>query len=120
VKYDFCGACGNRLAFPQLRQQAATRSVFAAPQPKETLKETSLFDVLVSAPPVGKTVTLEVAPDHTLGSLVDTITSTLKLPKGKAFAIEHDGRLIEQADFGKTLGNLGIKETSKLTLRVVE
>lgn len=78
------------------------------------------FDILVSVPSVGKTVTLEVASDHTLGSLVETTVSTLKLPKDMIYAIEYAGRLLSQQDSGKSLGSLGIKEGSELTLRVVE
>jgi hypothetical protein len=78
------------------------------------------FEVSVSAPSVGKTVTLEVAPDHAAGSLVETLISTLGLPKGKAYAIEYEGKVISQIEFGKTLASFGIKEGSKLSLRVVE
>lgn len=80
----------------------------------------ALFEVSASVPSVGKTVTLEVAPDHTVGSLVETLTSTLDLPKGRAYAVEYEGRLISRAESGKTLATFGIKEGSKLSLRVVD
>jgi hypothetical protein len=79
-----------------------------------------LFEVSTGVPSVGKTVTLEVATDHTLRSLVETLISTLNLPKDRAFAVECGGKLISQAEFGKSLGTFGIKEGSKLSLRVVE
>lgn len=82
--------------------------------------QAGLFEVSVSVPSVGKTVTLEVAPNHTIGSLVESLTATLDLSEDKAYAVEYEGRLISQADFGKSLATLGIKEGSKLSLRVVE
>jgi hypothetical protein len=78
------------------------------------------FEVSVSVPSVGKTVALEVAPDHTVGSLVETLASTLGLPKNRAYAVEHAGKLIGQPDFGKSIATFAIKEGSKLSLRVVD
>ena len=78
------------------------------------------FDVPVNVPSVGKTVTLEVSPDHTVGSLVESVASTLKLPKGRTYAVEYGGKLIGQSEFGKTLATFGINEGSRLSLRVVE
>jgi hypothetical protein len=86
----------------------------------EEATQAGLFEVSVGVPSVGKTVTLEVAPDHTLGLLVETLVSTLDLRGDKRYAVEYAGRLIGQPDFGKTLAKLGIKEGSKLSLRVVE
>jgi hypothetical protein len=82
--------------------------------------ESPLFDVAINVPSVGKTVTLELAPDHTVGSLVETLISTLNLPRDKAFVLDYGGRLIGQSDFGRTLDVLGITDTSKLSLLVVE
>jgi hypothetical protein len=84
---------------------------------RRPLSVAGLFEVSVSVPSVGKNVTLEVAPDHNVGSLVDSVASTLNLPKGKGYVVEYAGKLISRPDFGKTLGDLGIKEGSKLTLR---
>jgi len=78
------------------------------------------FEVSVNVPSMGKTVALEVAPDHTVGSLVESVTSALDLPKGRAYAVEYAGRLISQPDFGKSLAAFGMKQESNLTLRVVE
>lgn len=78
------------------------------------------FDISVTVPSVGKTVTLEVASDHTMKSLVETIVSTLNLPKDRTYTVEHAGEHINPPGFGKSLGNLGISERSKLTLRAVE
>jgi len=80
----------------------------------------AMFEVSASIPSAGKTVTLEVAPDHTIGSLVETIVSTLNLSKGRTYAVEYAGRLISQPEFGKSLAAFGIKEGSALSLRVVE
>ena len=79
-----------------------------------------VFEVSVSVPSAAKTVTLEVAADHTVGSLVETVTSALNLPKGRAYAVEYGGKLISRGDFGKLLSTFGIKESSKLSLRIVE
>lgn len=96
----------------------AALAVRRSDTPRKTTGE--LFEVSVSVPSVGKTVALEVAPNHSVGSLVETLTSTLELPSGRAYAIEYAGTLISQQDFGKTLGALGIREGSKLGLRVEE
>jgi len=78
------------------------------------------FEVSVNVPSAGKTVSIEAGPDHTVGSLVDTLMSTLNLPAGKAYAVEYTGKLISRPDFGKSLATFGINEGSKLSLRVVE
>ena len=83
-------------------------------------KRAGLFDISVGVPSVGKTVTLEAAPDHTVGSLVETLISTINIPKDKRCVLDYAGKLIGQQDFGKSLAALGIKEGSKLSLRVVE
>jgi hypothetical protein len=85
-------------------------------KPVSEPSRTGLFEVSVTVPSVGKTVSIEAGPDHTIGSLVESLASTLNLPKGKAYAVEYEGGLISQSDFGRTLGALGIKEGSKLTL----
>jgi hypothetical protein len=74
------------------------------------------FEVSIGIPSVGRTVTLETAPDHTIGSLVETLISTLNLPTGKTYAVEYGGKLISQGDFGKSLAAFRIKEGSKLRL----
>jgi hypothetical protein len=84
------------------------------------LPRTGLFEVSVTVPSVGKTVSIEAGPDHTVRSLVDTLMSTLELPKDKRCVLDYAGKLIGQQDFGKSLAALGIKEGSKLSLRVVE
>lgn len=79
-----------------------------------------LFEVSVAVPSVHRTVTLEVASNHTVGSLIEAVAMTLNLPRERKHALEHAGKVISQTDFGKSLGVLGIKEASKPTLRVVE
>jgi hypothetical protein len=90
------------------------------PVPVAEHAPTGLFTVTVSVPSVDKTVTIEVAPGHTVGSLVESLASTLKLPKDRTYVVEYAGKVVGQPDFRKTLGVLGIKEGSKLSLRVVE
>ena len=80
----------------------------------------SVFEVSVNVPSVGKTVKLEVASDHSVGELMETLISTLNLARSRAYALGHAKQLISKTDFGKTLGTLGIKEGSKLSLRVIE
>jgi hypothetical protein len=84
------------------------------------LPRAGLFEVSVNVPSAGKTVSIEAGPDHTVGSLVESLASTLNLPKGKAYTVEYAGKLISQADFGRTLGVFGIKEGSKLSFRVID
>lgn len=96
------------------RKRTRERVSPAAPVPA------GIFEVSVSVPSVSKTVTLEVAPDHTVGSLVESVASTLNLPKGRAYAVEYAGKLLSKPDFGESLATLGIKEGSKLSLRVVQ
>jgi hypothetical protein len=93
-----------------------TRKPVSAAEPPRT----GLFEVSVTVPSVGKTVSIEAGPDHTIGSLVDTLISTLNLPKNRAYTVEYAGKLVSQPDFGKTLATFGIKEGSKLSLRVLE
>jgi hypothetical protein len=87
---------------------------------RQSVSPAGLFEVSAGVPSVGKTVILEVAPDHTVRSLIETLTSTLNLPKGKAYAVEYAGKLIRQPDLGKSLATLGIREGSRLSLRVVD
>ena len=63
----------------------------------------------------GKLVRLEVEPHHTIGSLIETLVSGLKLQKGE-YALVLSGREFGADECSKTLKSVGIRDGAELEL----
>jgi len=64
----------------------------------------------------GKLARLEVQPNHTLGSLVETVVTGLKLPQDFQYTLKLEQREFAEEEFSMTLESAGIKAGDLLEL----
>lgn len=74
------------------------------------------MEVMVSDVSTNKSVRIEVAPNHTIGSILETVVNGLGLPRDRAYSLVLGGKELGPDTYVGTLESMGIRDGDQMDI----
>jgi len=74
------------------------------------------MEVMVSDVSTNKSVRVEIAPNHTVGSILETVVNGLGLPRDRAYSLVLGGKELGPETYANTVQSMAIRDGDQMDL----